>query len=411
MRILKAVFVFTLLIAFFPLLRAQKLMQVITVSLPKHEANEPSIAINPTNKLNIIVATNTNHIYWSKNGGKKFKHYIAKSSLGVYGDPVLIFDEKGTAYYAHLAKAKNKTWPAFFDQMVVQKSTNKGKSFDDGIGIGKNGKMQDKAWLSIHNNQLQVSWTEFDKYGSAAQTDSSRILFSAIQNNVASQPVQVNDINGNCIDSDSTMEGATTCVGNQGEIYMAWAGNEKIYFDQSFDNGKTWGTDHIIAQTPKGWDLTLPDFYRTNGMPFLAIDKNQTLFCCAAFEENNFNRVFVFESNNKGQSWQKTNFPLLDSNTHYMMPHAYMDETTGNYYVLYYGVKNGWIDVYLSYKLQHATEFKTIRINEKPSQVPRKEIFFGDYINVCAVGKTIAMVWTEATKYTTVVKFRKMELE
>jgi hypothetical protein len=94
-----------------------------------------------------------------------------------------------------------------------------------------------------------------------------------------------------------------------------------------------------------------------------------------------------------------------------MMPHAYMDETTGNYYVLYYGVKNGWIDVYLSYKLQHATEFKTIRINENPSQVPRKEIFFGDYINVCAIGDTIAMVWTEATKYTTVVKFRKMILE
>ena len=411
MRILKVVFVFALIIACSPLLTAQKLMQEITVSMPKHKANEPSIAINPKNNLNIVIATNTNHVYWTKNGGKKFKHYKAKSSLGVYGDPVVMFDEKGICYFVHLAEAKNKTWPAFFDQIVVQKSLNKGKSFDDGIGIGKNGKMQDKAWLSIHNNQLNISWTEFDKYGSKAQTDSSRILFSSIKNNIATIPVQVNDLNGNCIDSDSTMEGATTCVGNHGEIYMAWAGNEKLFFDKSLDNGKTWGTDQVIAQTPKGWDLTLPDFYRTNGMPFLAIDKNQTLFCCAAFEENNLNRVVVFTSNNKGNTWQKTNFPLLDSTTHYMMPHAYMDETTGNYYVLYYGVKNGWIDVYLSYKLQNDTQFKTIKVNQKSASIPKKEIFFGDYINVCAVGKTIDMVWTEATKYTTVVKFRKMILE
>ena len=94
-----------------------------------------------------------------------------------------------------------------------------------------------------------------------------------------------------------------------------------------------------------------------------------------------------------------------------MMPHAYMDETTGNYYVLYYGVKNGWIDVYLSYKLQNDTQFKTIKVNQKSASIPKKEIFFGDYINVCAVGKTIAMVWTEATKYSTAVKFRKMILE
>lgn len=390
---------------------AQQLLKEKTISKLLHFANEPAVAINPKDVSKIVIATNNKHIYWSKNGGKRFHHYKAKSTHGVYGDPVLMYDQKGTCYYVHLSQTPEKKWPEFFEEIVVQKSMNNGKSFDDGIGIGKNGKMQDKAWISTQPNQTNISWTEFDKYGSKDAKDSSRILFSAIRNNIASIPIQVNDINGNCIDSDSTMEGATTCIGNKGEIFMAWAGNEKLYFDKSVDGGKTWGKDVEIAYTPKGWDLTLPDFYRTNGMPFLSIDKNQTLYCCAAFEENNINRVVVFESKNKGQSWQKSNLQMQNTATQYMMPHAFMDESTGNYFVLYYGVKDGMVDVFLSYKLFNSTEYKTIKVNDTKVAVPKKEVFFGDYINVCAVDKTIAMVWTEAVNYFTIVKFRKMILE
>lgn len=400
------------------LLNAQVLSKEIVVSKLSHAANEPAISINPKRPKKIVVATNTKNIYWSKNGGKKFHHYEAKSSHGVYGDPVLMYDKQGVCYYVHLAEAKNKEWPDCFEEIVVQTSTNNGKKFNDGIGIGKNGKMQDKAWISMNQNSstpfyknTYITWTEFDKYGSKNPADSSRILFSTIKNNIATKPVQVNDLNGNCIDSDSTMEGATTAVSSKGELFVAWAGNEKIYFDKSIDNGKSWNKDIEIASSPKGWDLTVPDFYRTNGMPFLTIDKKENLFVCAAFEENNFNRVFVFESNNKGSTWKKSNFPLLDSTTHYMMPHAFVDASSGNYFVLYYGVKNNLVDVFLSYKLQNAVDFKTIKVNEKSVAVPKKEIFFGDYINVCAVGKTVGMVWTEANDYTTFVKFRKLILE
>ena len=98
--------------------------------------NESAIAVNPTRPKFQLVATNVKHMFVSKNGGRKYKHRRMSSSHGVYGDPVLLYDDKENAYYVHLSEDKTKKWPDIFDKIVIQKSTNNGRSWNDGVGIG-----------------------------------------------------------------------------------------------------------------------------------------------------------------------------------------------------------------------------------------------------------------------------------
>lgn len=382
--------------------------------------NEPAIALNPNNTKHQIIATNTKHVFRSKKGGKKFKHQRAESIHGVYGDPVLLFDDLNNCYYVHLSQDKSKEWPESFDKIVVQKTSNNGKSWNDGIGIGKNGKMQDKAWISFEGNKnspwygnLYVTWTQFDEYESKNPKDSTRILFSKStdRGETFSTPIIISDESGDCRDSDSTLEGATTCTGPNGEIYALWAGHQQLFLDKSLDGGKTWGKDKSILAIPEGWELDIPNFSRTNGLPFINSNKEGKLVACVAYEQNHYNRVFVIESNDKGQTWSAPLALQKEDSTHYMMPHGFLDKSSGTYGVIYYKIKNNFINVLLSYKKQNEKQFTTIRLNTYAFAIPGRNLFFGDYINVSIVDNLIAATWTETKGISTVVKTRRVKLD
>ena len=94
----------------------------------------------------------------------------------------MVFDADGNLYYSHLSYPQSGSW---LDRIVVQKSTDGGLTWSDGVGIGHNPpKDQDKSIMtadrtgSPYRNNLYIAWTEFDIYGSSVPTDSTRILFS-----------------------------------------------------------------------------------------------------------------------------------------------------------------------------------------------------------------------------------------
>ena len=158
----------------------------VRVSSPTaSQPEEVSIAVNPTNPLNLAAGANINYSYRSTDGGQTWiESRISSSSFGVWGDPCVVFDALGNLYYGHLS---NPPSPGYWiDRIVVQKSTNGGANWNTGAGIGFSPprKQQDKEWIAAdmtsfpYRNNIYVSWTEFDSYGSALRTDSSRILFS-----------------------------------------------------------------------------------------------------------------------------------------------------------------------------------------------------------------------------------------
>jgi hypothetical protein len=229
----------------------------------EHEPNEPSICINPRNPLQMVAGVNTDNYYYSGDGGLTWTPGILTSSLGVWGDPVVIADTAGNFYFFHLSVPSYSQW---LDRIVCQRSQDGGVTWNDGSFMGLNGtKDQDKEWAAVDpaNNNIYVCWTQFDDYGSTAPYDSSNIMFSrSVDNGNSWSPAQrINHTAGDCRDLDNTVEGAVPAVGPPGEIYVSWAGPLGLVFTKSTDGGLTWPYDNLLVDSlPGAGILTLPEY-------------------------------------------------------------------------------------------------------------------------------------------------------
>ncbi|MFQ6611078.1 MAG: sialidase family protein [Fidelibacterota bacterium] len=318
------------------------------------EPEEVTIAINPTNPLNLVAGANIDYYYTSIDGGLTWTEGNLTSDLGVWGDPCVIFDSDGNAYYVHLSNPSEGYW---IDRIVVQKSTDGGTTWDSGTGIGLNPpKQQDKAWPaadfteSSYRNNLYVSWTEFDDYASTDPDDSSRIRFSRSTDSglTWSEPITISDFGGNCLDSDSTVEGAVPAIGPNGEIYISWAGPQGIMFDKSTNGGTTFGEDIFVTSQPGGWDFNIPGIYRCNGLPETACDISNSeyrgnIYILLSDQRNGTTDtdIFLVKSTDGGQTWGNTVRVNTDTtNRQQFLPWMTVDPATGFIYVVFYDRRN-----------------------------------------------------------------------
>lgn len=379
------------------------------VSQEFRPSNEPSIGIDPYMQR-VVVGTNNNQLYLSKDGGMSFEHRTMKSSMGVWGDPVIFIDRWGIYYYAHLAKAEGKKAPEWWDRIVVQKSENLGDSFSDGVGVGyQPGKMQDKHWLTGDLNKkspfvdrLYLTWTEFDKYKSKDPQDSSRIMFaySDTKGDTFSTPIAISDTAGGCLDDDNTLEGATIAIGPKGELYCVWAGREFIYMDISLDGGKTWGKDKIIANQVGGWNQEVPFMTRANSLPFAVCDKKGNIN--VVFGDKRFGDLDIIGlvSKNGGETFEPpiriNNDPVGNGRDQFMPSIAY-DRLKKCMYVAYYTRENSMLNMFNEVKFASGKKLSKMwqtTITEMPAAPPNKA-FFGDYLDIDALDGAIGVVWTE----------------
>jgi len=388
--------------------------------------NEVTISINPLNPDNIIVGSNLNWIYTSFTGGTTWSENVMISPvMGVHGDPVVLFDHLGNAYYGHLS---NPEGPVIADQMVVQKSADGGQTWDIGIGVGLHGeKLQDKEWLeadmtnSVYKGNLYMAWTEFDKYESALPEDKSRIRFSYSSDHSGtwSEPIVISDTEGDCLDGDNTMEGAVPSVGPDGQIYIAWSGPEGIYFDKSLDGGHTFGTDRILSDIPGGWAFSVPEIYRCNGLPFTACDisdseyKGNIYICWSDQRNGNSNTdIFLMKSSDGGNTWsQRMRVNDDNTQTHQFFHNITVDPLTGIVYIVYYDRgRTGTFDteVRLSRSVDGGDTFTSYKISED-SFLPTGTVFFGDYIDIAAYNSCIYPVWMTLNEGTMSVLIARIE--
>lgn len=241
---------------------------------------EVTIAINPTDPMNLIAGANLRFVYYSTDGGLNWTQN--QLPAGTYGDPCVIFDANGQALYAHLTDLRPPRGTGYWlDRLTVHRSSNGGITWFDSTTTPVNSpKQQDKEWLACdygdtpYWNTLYMAWTEFDIYGSSNPADSSRILFSRSTDGGTtwSLPMKISDRSGDCIDDDNTVEGAVPAVGPNGEVYTAWSGPIGIMFDRSFDGGVTFGIDIFVSSQPGGWAFNIPGISRCNGLPITACD-------------------------------------------------------------------------------------------------------------------------------------------
>jgi hypothetical protein len=329
------------------------------------------------------------------------------SSHGVWGDPVLDVDTHGNFYFFHLSNPSTGNW---IDRIVCQRSSDQGRTWNDGSYTGPNGtKAQDKQWSIIDrtDNSIYLTWTQFDAYGSSNALDSSIILFSKSTDLglTWSTPKRINNLAGDCIDGDNTVEGAFPAIGPNGEIYVVWAGPQGLVFNRSMDKGTTWLNKEIhIDSMPGGWDYYIPNLQRCNGLPILKCDlsggpNHGTLYLNWTDQRNGYldADVWLSTSTDGGDSWSSP-IRVNDDAPGKQQFFTWMDidQSNGNLYFVFYDRRRHQFsetDVYMARSIDGGNSFKNVRLNDS-SFVPSPFVFFGDYINIVAHNHVIRPIWT-----------------
>ncbi|HCR53464.1 MAG TPA: glycosyl hydrolase [Cytophagales bacterium] len=405
-----------LILILFVLIQWEAIAQFRNIKLAEQQQGgkpmvEPSITINLKDSKNIVAAYSLDQIKYTKDGGETWSETTVTSPFGVYGDVVLESNSKGGLYFFHLSdpSGEGRSNEAWLDRIVAHQSDDGGKTWDEGVSIGYHAsKDQDKPWAAVHpkKGNLIVTWTQFDKYASKDPQCQSNILMSSSSNGKKwSEPVQLNQVAGDCIDSDNTAEGAVPAIGLDGKVFVTWSHAGIIYLDRSFDEGNTWLRNDIpIEKQVGGWDLKIPGLSRCNGMPVLKVDNSPTrskgvLYMLWSDQRNGENDtdVWFVRSVNHGDNWSiPVKVSKENSEKHQFLPWMTVDQTTGYIYVVYYDRRNyddNRTDVYLSYSEDAGYTFKDVKISETPF-VPSEDKFFGDYTNIAAHDGVIAAVWT-----------------
>jgi hypothetical protein len=378
---------------------------------------EVSICINPKNINQLSAGANIDNYYYSTNGGTTWSAGTLISSYSVWGDPAITVDTAGNFYYFHLTNPG----ALFIDRIVCQKSTNGGSTWSNGSFTGYSPpKQQDKAWGAVdfthdpRGNWLYVTWTQFDVYGTSNPADSSNILFSRSTDGGTtwSTPVRLNQIAGDCVDSDNTQEGAVPCVGPNGEVYVCWAGPlshnvPRLFFTKSTDGGSTWLANNIIAGSqPGGWDMDVGGIYRANGLPITCCDVSNGAYRGTIYVNytdsvsSGDHDVKIIRSTDGGLNWSspiRVNDDAAGKEQFFTW--MTIDQVTGYLYLVFYdrrNYSNANTDVFMARSTDGGTTWINERISDSPF-LPNSSTFFGDYNNITAANGRVRPMWTRLT--------------
>ncbi|PCJ82711.1 MAG: glycosyl hydrolase [Bacteroidetes bacterium] len=393
-----------------------------TKTLVGFQPCEPSIAVSQKDPDIIVAGSILDNVYRSKDGGLTWTSKTLKSPFGVFGDPCVVSSPNGDFYYFHLSDPEGKGWRSelLLDRIVCQHSSSKGKRWSKGGSIGlDHPKDQDKEWavVSPDGKRIHACWTQFDKYNSHEEGDSTIILCSFAERNGDnwSPPVRISEKSGNCLDGDATTEGAVPSMGPNGELYVAWALNETIWFDRSMDGGETWLTHDIDASDIiGGWDQNVEFIGRVNGMPVTGVDVSTAskyygrIYINWTDERNGESDldVFVCYSDDNGDSWSE---PIRVNNDgpgkQQFFTWMSVDPINGGVHVVFYDRRNhddSSTDVYVASSFDGGISWTNRLVSESPFN-PEGKVFFGDYNNISAVNGRIRPIWTrEVDGYLTI---------
>lgn len=373
---------------------------------------EPSITINHKRPGNIVAGIALNRSVYSLDSGRTWSESILTSPFGVFGMQSVISDAKGDIYFFHRADPSglgqgNDAW---LDRIVCQKSEDGGKVWSKAVSIGNNPpKDQDRPWPAVHPKKqiIYATWTQYDTYGLEDANCQSHILFSMSTNagNKWDKPVQISQTPGDCANNDNTARGAVPAVALDGRIFATWTNQGFIFFDRSYDGGKTWLTNDLgIVKQSGGCSMAIPGLNHCSGMPVLMADNSQSrsygsLYLVYSDQKNGEDDtdIWFIRSTNRGDNWTTPIRINTDARgKHQFLPWMAVDQTTGNIYIVYYDRRaydNLQTDVYLAYSTDGGNTFAEKKISETPF-VPDDSKSFSEYINIAAHAGIITPIWT-----------------
>ena len=255
---------------------------------------EATIAINPTNPLNMIMGVNAAGAFdtvWNTfDGGANWTAQPIPNfpGSGAGGDPTVVFNSAGLAVYAHLSSGG----------ISSAVSADGGNNWTAGQ-ITPDASGDDKEFLAVGPDVDNLSQ---DRFYIGWQRGGTLLASSSTDGINWSAPVPVNDNAGtNGVD-------AQLAVGPQGELYYAWEtfdSPSRILVDKSVDGGANWGDDKLVANRditligppPFGIDCTplvLQDDYCIPAAPNRGVSLSLSIDVDRSFGPNHGNLYLAF---------------------------------------------------------------------------------------------------------------------
>jgi len=421
---------------------------------------EVTIAVNPYNPDNLIAASNdatagkTNDMTWyTLDGGVTWTASpIPNTTYGTpatdrwaRGDPTVVFDRSGNAYYAHLSEDTSK------EGVSVAKSTDGGATWT-AVEVPTSGTNNDKEFLAVGPDPTDPSK---DRIYVGYQNNGVQYVNASGDGVTWSAAVQVSDSGNNGINCQ-------LAVDDNGVVYMCWqetggaAGYSDVLFDKSTDGGATWGTDTVAYSgninpfndpfPPAGTKYTIPAAPDRGVGAYLAMECDRSggpntgnIYILILDQgdldgdpdsgnatDHHDTDVFVIRSGNGGTSWSGP-VRVNDDATNYsqFVPWLDVDQSSGMIAVGWYdcrnddgsgpnaddldGTENNDVQYYMSVSLDGGVSFEpNVRVSDGVSSEygPSNwdpgyaNLDWGEYSGIAVYRNSVYACWTDNSNST-----------
>jgi hypothetical protein len=384
--------------------------------------NEPSIAVNPANPQQLVVAWQVNaSVAYSGDGGQTWSiaEGTAPKDYRVSGDVSVTYDSAGHALLCYIAFDKlgsDQYWArgATRNGIFVRQSPDGGKTWDpNAVAVfsheSKPGiPFEDKPYIvadtvSPHPGNLYIGWTQFT-------LSASDLIFSRSTDGGRSwsQPIKLNSTPGLPRDDNGALEGFDGAVGPDGALYTIWDDRAGIMMAVSRDGGRSFSHDRRIIAAGPGY-FGIAGVSRSNGFPQIGIDprkgkskdgKGGNLYVSWSDYVNGDVDVFVSSSSDHGKTWStpvRVNSDSIHSGDDQFFQWMAVDPVSGAVNLIFYDRRGGNVNttVTLARSTDGGKTFSNYAWDTEAFEAEGD--FLGDYLAITAYGNRVFGAWAHQT--------------
>src|SRR2546423_724403 len=403
--------------------------------------SETFITINTAQTKNL--AAGSNEIfrlpmrgYYSLNGGKNWGGVDLplpppKGNGTDFGsDPTLAFDTRGNLFYGYIVVFFGNGSGINGTEMAVARSTDGGQTYPSVTYFsfdGGSNHFNDKPMITTDTNanspfrdNVYLAWDA----ASGGSTGGGIRVATSSDHGATFTVTRADDPSG-----PGRSIGASPAVGPNGELYVAWNDYSAnvIAFNRSFDGGKTWEPQRVVAPKVIPFDIAIPaeSFRAALVYPVLEADRStgplRGRLYCSWMDKTaaGTTDIFLAYSDDQGATWSAPrtvadHLPFAVDRFNHWMP---VDPVTGEVNISFYDTRNDttgsryMTDVYLSQSKDGGSSWLSpnVRVSTQSSNehdcggvFPCQGINYGnqqgDYEGLVSYGGNSYPIWTDSRR-------------
>ncbi len=386
--------------------------------------NEPAVAINPTNPMNLIVGSNDYRTSigkpgyaYSNNEGATWTSNILPGIPAAHsgGDPSVSFDATGNAYFSAITFQRDPQDPSSVlcnvGGLRVWKSADGGASWGAPMVVTDNigAVFHDKPYSAVdrsgspYSGTVYVSWSRFEGGTDCNHYAASPIWLARSTNGGSTWQMQR-------ISTALANQGSVPAVGPDGTLYVAyisqveWVGSV-INVAVSTDGGATFGPERqatVVLELPSPLPGSL---FRVNSFPSIAVSPvNGYVYVVWADYRYGDADIFFIRSTDRGVMWstpKRLNDDAVLNQKDQFFPWVAVGPN-GHIHVTWFDRRDDPSNLtYHAYYTTSQDNGNTFQANQRVSTAAANPTigfsgqFIGDYSGIAATDMAVYPVWVD----------------